>query len=176
MQFKNSKFSVLSVCQIDLIYWVTTRLAKLVISNWKSPKFDGFKLWVILPLSLTDKLLKIFKITFSGGEPFLVPNFVEACEALTQKHFIGIHSNLTSNSVEKFAQCVNPKQVTGINASLHLRELERCGLVKHYIRHFKILKDKGFDPDSGWFYQDSGRWQSGCHCLATGNPWSRKTI
>ncbi len=42
---------------------------------------------------------KTYLICMTGGEPFLYPRFVELCEKLTNKHYLGIFTNLTSNNV-----------------------------------------------------------------------------
>jgi MoaA/NifB/PqqE/SkfB family radical SAM enzyme len=87
---------------------------------------------------------KIFKISFTGGEPFVVPNFIELCKALTQKHCIGMFTNLTSSKIKKFANEVDPQKVSHIRASLHIKELEKSNLLNRYIENFIWLKSKGF--------------------------------
>ena len=81
----------------------------------------------------TEKLLetlkdtnKTFKITFSsGGEPFLIPRFIDICISLTQKHFIALITNLTPHPIVSFAEAVDPKRVLYVHASLHIEELKK---------------------------------------------------
>ncbi len=87
---------------------------------------------------------KIYRITFSGGEPLLVPNIVELCSELTKKHFIGLTTNLTSKKVKDFAEKINPERVLSIVASCHIKELERLNLLSRYIDNFLLCKNRGF--------------------------------
>ncbi|MFX0023949.1 MAG: radical SAM protein [Candidatus Hermodarchaeota archaeon] len=87
---------------------------------------------------------KIYRITFSGGEPFLASNIVEACIELTRKHFIAFNSNLTSKKVKEFAEKINPSRVLFILASCHIKTLERRNLLSRYIDNFLLCKNRGF--------------------------------
>lgn len=98
-----------------------------------------------LLMATLERTKKTFRITFSGGgEPFLVPNLVEACMELTKKHYISFNTNLTNPRVKEFAVKINPGRVTRIGASLHIKELERTHLVERYVNHFLLLKEGGF--------------------------------
>lgn len=88
---------------------------------------------------------KVFKISFTGGEPFLVPNFIETCKSITQKHFITIVSNLTSHQIKSFSETIDPRKVLEICASLHIEELEKRRLLDRYIENVELLKDEGFN-------------------------------
>ena len=89
---------------------------------------------------------KIFHISFSGGgEPFLVPNIIDACAALTERHYISLITNLTSKRIRKFSQTINPSRVKSVLASAHIDELERLGLLKTYIENFQLCRDSGFN-------------------------------
>jgi MoaA/NifB/PqqE/SkfB family radical SAM enzyme len=88
---------------------------------------------------------KIYRIDFTGGEPFLAPNIVEACIELTKKHFIGLTTNLTSKKVKEFAEKINPERVFFIVASCHIKELERLNLLSRYIHNFLLCKNRGFE-------------------------------
>lgn len=93
-----------------------------------------------------DKTNKIFKVRFTGGgEPFLVPNIVEACVEITKKHYVGANTNLTCDNIQEFANRVDPEKVTNINASIHIKELERNNLIEKVIRNFLLCKAKGFN-------------------------------
>ena len=87
-------------------------------------------------LSSFAKSNKIFLIIFSGGEPFLVSDFVEICRRVTEKNYIGVVSNLVSPRVVKFADAVTPAMVNYFIASLHITELERTKSTKKYIEQF----------------------------------------
>jgi MoaA/NifB/PqqE/SkfB family radical SAM enzyme len=88
---------------------------------------------------------KIFRVTFSGGgEPFLVPNLVEASVALVKKHYLSFNTNLTSPRIRQLAERVDPARVL-IHASFHTRELERKKLLRRYIENFVICRERGFE-------------------------------
>lgn len=108
--------------------------------NFTINKIDIEKL-----ISTLEKSGKIFRISFTGGEPFLIPNFVEACSAITEKHYISLNSHLLSKRIEKFAEIIEPKRVLVFHASLHLDELERLKSKSVFINHFHLLKEKGFN-------------------------------
>lgn len=91
-----------------------------------------------------DETGKIFRINYYGGEPFLVPNLVEASIELTKKHFVSMNSNLVCDGVEEFASKIDPKRVANIHASLHIKQLEERALLDRYIRNFLAFKEKGF--------------------------------
>jgi MoaA/NifB/PqqE/SkfB family radical SAM enzyme len=92
-----------------------------------------------------DKTGMTFKITLTGGgEPFLVPNFVEACRALSKKHYLSVLTNLTSDKAREFAQTVDPVRVVDILAAAHLLELQKRGLMENFIRNFLMCRQRGF--------------------------------
>jgi len=96
-------------------------------------------------LQTLDGARKIFKIRFAGGgEPFLIPNIIEACVELTRKHYVGFTTNLTCGNVREFAEKVNPQKVANLHASLHIRELEERGLTERFTGNFLLCKQKGF--------------------------------
>ena len=92
-----------------------------------------------------DKSGLIFRIGFTGGEPFLVPNFIETALAITDKHFISINTNLTLPSVKQFAERINPEKVLFIHASFHYLELISKNLLQTYLDNFRLLKNSGFE-------------------------------
>lgn len=87
---------------------------------------------------------KTFRIGFTGGEPFLIPNLVEACEAITRRHYVSFNTNLTSPRVPEFAHRIDPGMVVLLHASLHIKELERTGLTDRYLRNYRLCREKGF--------------------------------
>lgn len=88
---------------------------------------------------------KTFRISFTGGEPFLIKNIVEVCYNITQSHFISFNTNLLLPSVINFAKIINPEKVLFIQASFHINELLEKGLLDKYIENFLLLKEKKFN-------------------------------
>jgi len=84
------------------------------------------------------------KITFTGGEPFLVPNFIEACEVITQNHVLELFSNLTSNKLREFSKRINPNKVEFVHASFHYDALKAQGLLDKFKENLNLLKENGF--------------------------------
>jgi len=115
-------------------------ISSIIESNEKIKEIDVEKL-----LRTLDNTKKTFLITLSGGEPFLVPNFTDACKRITEKHFITLNTNLTSDRIKDFAEKIDPKRVKYIVASFHLKELERTNLVGKYVSNLDILRKKGFN-------------------------------
>ena len=87
---------------------------------------------------------RIFLISLAGGEPFLVPNVIQLCQTITVRHFLGFSSNLTSVKFKEFASVIDPSKVTFINASCHIKELERTQLTERWIDNFLRCKSAGF--------------------------------
>jgi MoaA/NifB/PqqE/SkfB family radical SAM enzyme len=88
---------------------------------------------------------KTFRISFTGGEPTLVPNFVEACKAITEKHYISFNSNLISKNIKHFVDEVNPNRVLHIHASFHYDELVKNNLLNRFLENYKLLERSGFN-------------------------------
>ena len=91
-----------------------------------------------------EKTGKVFRIGFTGGEPFLIPNLVEACVELTKKHFISLNTNFITGRTAEFAGKISPQRVVKITASLHIKELERLGLLGKYTDLYHLYLEKGF--------------------------------
>ena len=90
-----------------------------------------------------DDTHKIFRLSFTGGgEPFLVPNLVEACLELTKKHYISFNTNLSEKHVSDFIKKINPERVLSIDASCHIKALEKRHLLQRYINNFLLCKEK----------------------------------
>lgn len=94
-------------------------------------------------ISTLENMGKTFRISFTGGEPFLIPNFLEACESITQNHFISINSHLASNKVGEFVEKIHAERILFIQASLHMKELDKKNLTHTYIDNFHLCKKKG---------------------------------
>jgi MoaA/NifB/PqqE/SkfB family radical SAM enzyme len=92
-----------------------------------------------------EKTEKTFRISFTGGEPTLVPNFIEACRAISEKHYISFNTNLISKNIKQFAELINPNRVLHIHASLHYSELLKNNLLDRFIQNYKLLEDAGFN-------------------------------
>jgi MoaA/NifB/PqqE/SkfB family radical SAM enzyme len=86
---------------------------------------------------------KIFNVYFTGGEPFIVPRFVELCKALCERHFISLASNLSQSCVMDFAREIKPKRVLKVIASFHGEELMRHNAYGTFVANFHKLKDQG---------------------------------
>jgi organic radical activating enzyme len=98
---------------------------------------------LIRTLNKTDK---IFRIGFTGGgEPFLISNFIQACEALSKRHYIALNTNLTSPKIKEFCAKIDPLRVVHFHASTHIKELERQDLLETYIANFVMCKERGFN-------------------------------
>lgn len=93
-----------------------------------------------------DTTEQAWVVGLTGGEPFIYPGIIEICEALTQKHFIGIDTNLSvSGKVQEFAQRIDPRRVKNLYVALHIEERERIKGVDAFIRNARLLIDKGFE-------------------------------
>lgn len=95
--------------------------------------------------STLEKSGKIFRISFTGGEPFAVPNIIELCKALSDKHFISFNTNLTSPKLFDLADSIDPGKVLEIHASFHFEELKNKNLIKRFLENYEILKNRGFN-------------------------------
>lgn len=94
-------------------------------------------------LNALDETGKTFLVTFTGGgEPFLLPNIVEASLALAEKHYVSYNTNLTSPRVRELAERLDPSRIL-IHASFHIRELERKKLLRRFIETFQFCQERG---------------------------------
>ncbi len=96
-------------------------------------------------ISTLDKTGKTFRISFTGGEPTLVPNFVNACKAITSKHYISFNSNLISKNIDQFINEIKPNRVLHIHASFHYDELFEKKLLERFVENYRKLKSNGFN-------------------------------
>ncbi|MEM2956379.1 MAG: radical SAM protein [Candidatus Pacearchaeota archaeon] len=123
-------------CNLNCIYCFPNE-------NKKKSQINKIKISSLI--KTLDKIKKTCLISFTGGEPFLIQNIVDACKEITKKHYISFNTNLTSNKIKEFSEIIDPKKVDIIIASLHIKELERTNLLKKYIDNFHLLKRKGFN-------------------------------
>lgn len=85
-------------------------------------------------------------ILMSGGEPFLFPDFLNLCKALSQKHIISINTNLAHDTVSDFAKIVPTTSVRRIAAAVHIKERERISSsLERFADHFCVLREAGFN-------------------------------
>lgn len=95
-------------------------------------------------INTLNKTGKIFRISFTGGEPFLIPNFIEASRAISEKHFLSLNTNLIHEHVKEFANTIDPMRVIRVHASFHFEQLREKGETHRYIGHYQELEFKGF--------------------------------
>jgi organic radical activating enzyme len=82
----------------------------------------------------------------TGGEPFLYPDFVGLCAALTRSHYISLNSNLPTSKFYQFAYTIDPKKVMVISAAAHISEREKSkNGVERFIEKVVYLQEKGFN-------------------------------
>lgn len=97
-----------------------------------------------------DSLRRIsnnFFVKLGGGEPFIVPNIIELCVALTQEYSIALVSNLVAPKVRDFVEKIAPDKVEHVIASAHQKELTRLNLHHKFIDNLNLLHNKGFNVE-----------------------------
>ncbi len=123
-------------CNLDCEYC----FGKITDTSVKVHSIDIVKL-----ISNLDKTGKTFRISFTGGEPTLVPNFIETCREVTAKHYIAFNSNLISKNIKKFSEVIDKDRVLHIHASFHYDELLKKKLLNRFIENYNLLKSSGFN-------------------------------
>ena len=88
---------------------------------------------------------KTWRIRLTGGEPFLYPGFIALAQALTRRHRLAVNTNLSAPAVRDFADQIAPSRVHSINATLHLHEVEKRGLMARWFETFLYFQQKGFN-------------------------------
>lgn len=91
-----------------------------------------------------DDTGRIWLLHVTGGEPFVKPDFVAWCEALTRRHFLSINTNLSRPSVMSFADRVDPARVHSVHAAVHIAERLRQGGLDRFVAHAQGLRERGF--------------------------------
>ncbi len=124
-----------------------TRFSQFFYFGWKkffpSPKNNAVD--VDRLMAALDHSGKTYFIGLTGGEPSLHPDFARLCRKLTEKHYIVFTSNFTAGApLADVAASVDPGRVEEIVASLHIKELEKRGLVDRYVDNFLLFKNRGF--------------------------------
>ena len=133
------QWSLTDCCNLRCTYCISGINKGIPVGSSSLKKFDIPAL--LKTLSATGKT---FLIGFTGGgEPFIVPNLVEACIAITEHHYIQFNTNLTLPAVRRLAEQVNPEKIKHIIASCHTQELKKKNLLNTYIKHYHLFKNKG---------------------------------
>ncbi|MFA5856478.1 MAG: radical SAM protein [Candidatus Pacearchaeota archaeon] len=102
--------------------------------------------------AMNKEKLKLFfnrihnsNIILSGGEPFLIPDFLEICQLLiNNKNKIYIYTNLSSDLVYEFAEKFTPGDIIYIRATLHINEIKKFNSKNKFIERYNYLIKKGF--------------------------------
>ena len=99
-------WTLLNKCNLNCPYCINNYPDK---KNAELPSID-----IPALLGFLERTKGVFRINFTCGEPFLVPNLVEACVEITKKHYVSFNTNLTSSRVKDFADKISPKNVINI--------------------------------------------------------------
>ncbi len=88
---------------------------------------------------------RTLEVNLVGGEPSIVPGFLELCKIITERHYLFLSTNLARDHIfERFAAEIPPERITGIDASFHVEERERISSFEKFARTFLQLRDAGF--------------------------------
>jgi MoaA/NifB/PqqE/SkfB family radical SAM enzyme len=125
-------------CNLDCAYCSSKQYEK-------DPDAHFSEIDIAAAMKTLDSSNKTFLIALTGGgEPFMASNMLELCKELTKKHYLIINTNLTSPKIREFAETIDPKRVFYLMASVHIKELERLGLLDRYIDNYTTCKVNGF--------------------------------
>lgn len=130
------------------LHWNITRFCNLSCDYCFS--YSPYKKGEIVNIDISKVIENLssfnetFRISFTGGEPFLVKNILDLCHKLSENHYLSFNTNLTHPSIKQFANLIDPKKVIKIDASFHYAELIKNNLLKRYIENYKLLVNKGF--------------------------------
>jgi MoaA/NifB/PqqE/SkfB family radical SAM enzyme len=134
-----------------MLYWYISNTC-----NFSCPQCAGHA--VILKKKYAPERIKIrelkkflkgfdykIRISFTGGEPFIVKNINKIFSEITKEHYISLVTNLVSPAVKKFARTIDPGRVQFVVASAHMIELEKRGLLNTFLNNCTLLLNKGFN-------------------------------
>ena len=136
------------------LHWVVQDRCNLNCNYCYSFDSDAKKQGAIFSINIPalihtlNKTNTTFRISFTGGEPFLTPNIIEACIEITKQHYIAFNTNLTATRFKEFGANINPERVIHITASVHIAELETYNLTYRFIDNYVVLREKGFSIDA----------------------------
>jgi MoaA/NifB/PqqE/SkfB family radical SAM enzyme len=85
-----------------------------------------------------------------GGEVFLVPGFVDICQALTSKGFpLHLETNMSVGPVlNEFMARIDPSMVIRLGVSLHIEERERREAgIDRFVAYVAQFRERGFRVD-----------------------------
>ena len=102
-----------------------------------------------LIVNFWDKTNKVWKFKFTGGEPFLYPNFIDLCSKLSQKHIVSIDTNLSLSlpNLDDFIKRVVPQRVFLILAAMNERNESEMEL---FTKKARTLLDAGFNLNTNY--------------------------
>lgn len=87
-----------------------------------------------------NKTNKTWLIGFTGGEPFVFPNFIKLLSALSKKHYFDINTNLSTKSIYDLTTIYDVDKIICIYAAFHVQERVRLGLVDDFINKVLFLQ------------------------------------
>ncbi|MCX5679585.1 MAG: radical SAM protein [Candidatus Omnitrophica bacterium] len=124
------------ICNFDCIY---CRQHDNHIKSIKEFNIENF-------VQRLNRYDKTFLVTISGGEPFLIPNFIEFISELTKKHYVRIDTNLSlTDACRRFANTIAPSRVVEIVFSTHVLEREKRKInLLELVSLVKEFQKKGF--------------------------------
>jgi MoaA/NifB/PqqE/SkfB family radical SAM enzyme len=88
-----------------------------------------------------------FTFGFTGGEPCVVPRFLDICRRIAahEQFMISLDTNLTMRNIEEFIEAAPPEKVEYISAALHLEERRRIyGSIDPFLDNVRTLMDRGY--------------------------------
>ena len=136
------------ICDIHLIWDIVGRCnfrCSYCLSNSQTSHEALKPVDVNKVRSVLDATGRIYEINLVGGEPTLIPNFMEICRELTRNHYLFLSTNLSLASVfEQVVRDIDPAHITGIDASFHVEERERKSSFEQFAETFCMLRDAGF--------------------------------
>lgn len=97
-------------------------------------------------MNFLDSLESSLEIIVTGGEVFLVPNFVELSKRITEKYKLTVITNL-SQDIEEFVSTVNLSNIECFSISLHLETRKMRRLMDNLREKIKRLKSLGVKLD-----------------------------
>lgn len=85
-------------------------------------------------------------ISITGGEPFLVPNFIDIVKTITKNHYVRIDTNLSiTTKCLQFSEEIDPSKIPEIVYSIHPKERNRLGMkLNDLFLTVKHMQRKGF--------------------------------
>ena len=88
-----------------------------------------------------------FTFGFTGGEPCVVPRFIDICRRIAahDQFMISLDTNLTMRNIQEFIEAAPPEKVEYISAALHIDERERIyGSIDPFLDNVRELLDRGY--------------------------------